>query len=348
MANYADSNLLDAQIRLDARFGALELRFTDPTTFKAIMAGSGGAVPNYKAERAREDRAIDIKTFARTARTLGSARTFNHTGAKGDALTETLSWSTLSDTASISLKQADNNIYSFQEEFSNEIENMALNMVDGVGSAEDLAQDFLFDNRTAANLSSTRGTFDATDDVFQITESTDGDDIAQITQIVMTENKYKGKLTVFCDPVAWTKFEKLKNQGNANATNTSFAFGNITFVQSLGFGDASRFGGLNAAAGYPLGSWIAVPDAALAVLDWIPKQNRQTHTDSEGMFSFMEHPILGLEVAIHEYKERSDQSSLNSVNQDVLTQLEMSVDLSFFDSPISTTDTTAIVAFVLV
>ena len=77
-------------------------------------------IPSHKELRTRDYRTVDSYTFARSKRTLGTGRTFNHTGVHGDTLTLTPSFTTLTDKFAISLKQADNNVYARQEMFENE------------------------------------------------------------------------------------------------------------------------------------------------------------------------------------------------------------------------------------
>ena len=342
---YSAVNLLNAQVALNTPQSSFELRVIEPTTYMAIKGMTGTAVPGYESLRTMESRTVQINTPERSIRTLLSERTFNHTGNVGQAIEETLQWTQNVDVSSYTLKQGDNSEYTLDKMITNEITNMGLNIIEGI---ESNAIDFIFSNRTQVNASTTGGAFDPTDDVFQITEATDGEDIAQITEMVMNELAFKGSITVFCTPVAWNKFQKLMAQGISNATNTSFAFGNLTFVKSLGLEGSTRFGGLNSAAGYPLGAWIAVPTGSLAVLDWIPQQNRASYSDAEGSYGFLQLPMIDTQVAIHSYAQRADGTSTGGFQQDVLTQLEMSYDTSFFDAPISAANTTTLVAFVFI
>lgn len=342
---YTPVNLLPAQVALNTPQSQFELRVIEPTTYKAIQAMTGTAVPDYEAIRTADLRVVDINTPARSVRSILTARTFNHVGNVGTAVEETLSWNQNVDVSSFTLKQSDNSTYSLDKMVTNEITNMGLNIINAV---EGKAIDFIFGVRTQENASVTQGSFDPTDDVFQITDATDGEDIAQITEMVMNELAFKGQMTVFCTPVAWNKFMKLNAQGISNATNTSFAFGNLVFVKSIGLEGSTRFGGLNSAAGYPLGAWIAVPTGGLAVLDWIPVQNRNSYSDSEGSYGFLELPMLNTTVGMHSYSERADGTSTGGFQQDVKTELEMSYDTCFFDALISDAGVSVAVAFVLV
>jgi hypothetical protein len=160
----------------------------------------------------------------------------------------------------------------------------------------------------------------------------------------MDANKYVGSMKVFCDSVAYAKFEKQAAQGVSNATNLSFQFNGVTFVHSVGLGALAV--GLDAT--YTKGFWIVVPDGTVATLPWIPKQNRVGVSTTVADYSSLLNPVDSEAYAIHTYEVSADDSTNNGYTQDVVTQYEISQDLAFVKAPLTTADETTIQAFVII
>jgi hypothetical protein len=339
MANYANSNLVKAQGRLLAAFERSELRFRDPMVFKLYLEGSPIMFPNSKELRTREDRAISAYYKLRTARTLGTGRSHNHTGTKGAAGNLDPSWTTYNDVFNTSLKQADNNIYTLAEMFDNELFNVIGNFAEGL---EDAAINHMFSNRSGVNTAVSEGTFNGTNDAFEINEASSGERAIQITKSMMDENKYSGEYVIVCDPIAFNKFEKDANQGSGNSTNLAFQFGGVRFVKSV------ELGPLATGLGYTKGFWMALPVGTVAALDWIPVQNRIGVETKENSYGQIQNPVDGLQYAIHSYETRADDTANNGYTQDVVTQYEVSIDVALENAPLSVADASTILAAALV
>lgn len=343
MANYVPSNLVKAQARLIQAFQSSELRYREPATFREFLRNTSIMIPNYQELRTREDRAVETYYKNRTSRALGSARSHNHTGPKGDSTALGITWTTYSDDFDISLKQGDNNVYTFDDMMVGELENVVANFAEGLESA---AVNHLFNNRSGVNVATVEGSFDATDDVFKITESTNGDRAMQITKSVMDINKYAGSYTIFCDTVSFNKFQYQANQGTANTANLTFQFGGATFVHS------PDMNALAAGLTVPItkGFWIAVPQGTIACLPWIPKQNRGGLLDfgNEGQYSSIMNPVDGLDYAFHTWFEGSDDSATNGYTQDITFHHEVSIDIAFENAPLTTAGESTLQAFALV
>lgn len=342
MANYTPSNLVKAQARLIQAFQSNELRFREPAVFKEYLRNTAIMIPNYMELRTREDRSVETYFKNRTSRALGSARAHNHVGTKGDSTALALSWTTYADKFEISLKQGDNNIYSFDDMFMGEMENVIANFAEGLETA---AVAHLFANRSGVNGVTVEGAFDNVDDVFKITESTNGTRAVQITKSVMDILKYSGSMTFICDTVAFNKFQYQAFQGSGNNANLSFQFGGIKFVHS------PDLNALAAGLTVPItkGFWIAVPDGTISALPWIPKQNRAgADFGSVANYGTIMNPIDGIDYAVHTYYEGADESASNGYTQDVLFQHEFSVDVAFENAPLTTANETTLQAFALV
>lgn len=340
MANRTTSNLVKAQAKLLGAFQSSELRFRYPATYLALRSMAPIMFPNYDVLRTREDRTVETNYAARSSRALGAARTHNHTGTKGDTALLTPTWATYADVFNMSLKQADNSLYNEDEQMFQEISNTISNFMEGYETA---ATAYLFNNRSGVNIATAEGTFDATDDVFEIVEAKETRAI-QITKIAMDANKYPGGYTVFCDSISFAKFEYQAAQGISNATNLSFQFGGVTFVHSVGLGALAA--GLVSA--YAKGFWIVVPNGTVATLPWIPKQNRIGVETKENVYTNILNPVDGETYAVHSYETRADDSANNGYTQDVVTQYQISQDLAFVKAPLTTASETTILAFAIV
>lgn len=343
MANFATSDLTAAQAKLIGAFKNQEMRFREPVTHKEFLRQSEIMLPSYQELRKREDRVVDTFFTDRVSRALGSGRVFNHSGAKGTSTKFTPTWLTNSDKFAISLKQGDQNVFDNAEMLASEMQNVMINMVEGMDAD---AESHIFSNRSTLNVATQQGTFDATDDSFDILEA-DISRAVQITQTVMDTNKFSGKITLFCDSISHDTFMSQRFQGAGNSTNLTFNFNNnVQIIHSLGM-DAF-------AAGLTVprtkGFWIAVVDGTIAALPWIPKQNREGKiVEGVTRFASIQNPIDELTYATHNFSERSDQSGAGSVNQDVLTEWEVSVDIALDNAPMNTGGATStLLAFAIV
>jgi len=342
MANFATAALVKAQAKLQAAFQSNELRFRDPAVHKLFLQNSSIMFPDYNELKTRDDRTVETNYATRTARSLGSARSHNHTGAQGDSAVMTPSWTTYSDDFVSTIKEADNKIYSYEEMHMSKMQNVIANFAEGLDSA---ASTYLFSNRTGVNGATVEGTFDATDDTFEITESTNGNRAIQITKMVMDINKYQGvRFSIVCDSIAYNKFMFNAAQGVSNATNYSFQFQGIDFIHDPALTAAAA--GL--ASAYSKGYWIAVPEGSIGALPWIPKQNKQGLELKEASYGSILNPIDGIQYAVHTYEERADGTSLGGYTQDVKIETEISVDIAYVHAPLSAAGATPMFAFALV
>lgn len=340
MANRTTANLVKAQARLLGAFQQAELRFRFPATYLALRSMAPIMFPNYDVLRTREDRTVETNFATRSARALGSARTHNHTGSKGDTAVLTPTWTSYTDKFNMSLKQADNSLYNADEQMFQELSNTISNFMEGYETA---ATAYLFNNRSGVNVATAEGTFDATDDVFEIVEAKESRAI-QITKIAMDANKYTGGMTVFCDSISYAKFEYQAAQGATNSTNLSFQFNGVTFIHSVELGAL----GAGLVSAYAKGFWIVVPNGMVATLPWIPKQNREGVSTTVANYSNILNPIDGEVYALHTYETGADDSANNGYTQDVVTQYEISQDLAFAKAPLTTASATPILAYAIV
>lgn len=345
MANYTPSNLVAGQANLMSAFQKGELRYREPVVWKSLLANQPISTPDYESLRLREDRTFTLNYFTRTSRALGTGRSHAPTGTKGDTAIITPTFATKSDTFYTSMKQADNNMRTLQEMFNNELMNSAVNFIEGL---EDLSANFIFDNRSGVNGVAVDGTFNGTNDVYEITDSTNGNRAIQITKMVMDILKYQVQLDIYCDSLAWNKFEYLRAQGGANSVNTAYQFesGSLTFYHAPDMN--AEVLALGAGA-YTKGFWLAVPKGMTVALDWIPQQNRRGVSQiANREYGTIINPIDGKSYAMFKYLEGADESGNNGQTQDIKETVELSLDVAFDKAPLTAAGETVIQAFALV
>lgn len=343
MANFATSVLVKAQAILIKKFQSSELRFRSPEVHKLFLRNRDIMVPDYEALRTREDRVVETNYLIRTSRALGSARSHNHTGAQGDSAILTPSWATYTDDFASTIKEADNKVYNLAELHASKMENAVINFAEGL---ETVASTYAFTNRSGVNVATAEGTFDATDDTFEIDDATNGTRAIQITKMVMDINKYQQtEYDIICDSIAWNKFDFDSMQGSGNSTNTSFQFGGVNFIHDPKL--TALAAGLVSA--YAKGFWLAVPKGTIAGLDWTPRQNKESiDFGNIAQYGRIFNPIDGLMYAVHQYNEGADGTSLGGTLQDVKIETELSIDMAYQNAPLSTATESTIMAFALV
>lgn len=327
MANYVPSALATAQAKLLGAFASGELRYSIPATYLEFLKNSNVMFPNFAELRTREDRTVTAYYKLRASRSLSTGRSHNHTGNRGDSGTLTPSWTTYSDPFSDSLKQANNNVFTRDEMLANDLQNAVLNHING---HEAVAANYLFANRTGVNAAVADGSFNSTQDVFEIAAS-DEKRAIQITQSVMDVNKWGGMPTVFCDTLAYNKFKFYSAQGVSNNENLSFQFVGINFVHSVDL--YALFAALGTP--YTAGAWIVAPMGTFGVLPHIPKENAVGIDTKIQEYATVLNPIDGLNYAYHMYPTAADGSASGGYTQDEVYQRELSIDLAFVHAPLS-------------
>lgn len=331
MANFSPTNLVKAQVLLNKKYQAPENRMKVSPVVALGLQNQDFLIPGADAIKKREDRSIEANILKRSKRSAGSARVHNHTGNRGDSFVLPLSWATFSDTFSISLKQLDNNVFGFEQALAQQIENCMKNIV------EDIETDqvtFLQTERTEVNAATQGGTFNATNDAFEISTA---NQFFQAVKSMMRQNNYRDELDVILNPLGFIDAEYQKAQGAGNNANLTFQFNGMNIAESIELADSNYTTGA-------LG--LVMPKASFALLPWIPPVNRQGKGDYMsyvGGFGVMQDPWgLGITFAVHGYAERADASGSNGSTQDVVMQFELSVDMASCLSPLSVANETVV------
>lgn len=349
MANATTANLIKYQAKIIGSQNQAEFRVREPELFNYLRKGTEFMIPSHKEIKHSAKRTTgEVNFMARAARSLGNGgETHDHAGTRSDTGIVVPSWTAYDDKFVNYLKQANGSVFGAEDMMMQELINLNNNFSEGL---EDAAATHIFTNRTQVNKSLVDTTWDATDNVYKITEDftniqSTGYRVLQIIQTGMRIAKYSNiNFTVACDSVMWMKLENLMAQGNANAQNTSFQFGRFQFIHSVEMDALAA----SLTVAITKGFAIVIPEGTTAVLDWMPPQNMGGYQSGIQAYSTLRHPSTGLDLAFHEYWERVDGTSVNSQPQDEKNEYQAFSYISFNESPLSTTNETVYYAFGLV
>lgn len=331
MANYAASVLAEAKLILASRFSAPEMRVKSPNVLGAFMKNTDLAIPNVGELRTAAARAEKGYFFNRSKRANTAARAYNHTGTVGDSTEVAFSWATYGDVFQTSLKRSQNNIFNDAQLLANEIENALKNIYE---SADAAALAYLGTNKTTVNAATKNGVYDAINDSFEIATA----NIARFIQhakSMMRQNYHNGMGELILDPVLFLEAEHYLQQGAGNNANLAYQVAGVNLWEAITLADAN----------YPLGAGYIIPEGTIGVVDWIDPKNRTGWGDYEsynGGYGTITDPRTGLTMALHGYSQRADTSAAGGDVQDVTTEWEISVDLSFNNAPLTTANETTI------
>ncbi len=331
MPNYQASVLAEAQLILNERFAAPEKRLKTAGVIGSFLRNTELSLPNIGRLRTKEERPEKAYFANRTKRATTSSRTHNHSGAAGDSTEVSLVYQTFSDVAQTSMKRSDNNVMSDAVILANELENIFKNIHEDVDAA---ALAYLATNKTGVNVASKNGSFNAVNETYEILAA-NKDRFFQYAKSMLRQNYYTGGADAILDPILFAQAEFLAQQGNSNNTNSGFQFSGLNVSESVQLEDANYANGI----GY------FIPQGTIGVVDWIPLQNQNGKGDFEshlGGYSKIIDPYTGLDFAIHAYTQRADTSATGGDSQDDVTEWEVSVDLSFNNSPLSVANETTI------
>jgi hypothetical protein len=326
MAYFTSSALVAGQAKFSEAFLKGEWRLPDSVALNAAQK-SLIANPQLADIRTREDRTVYAYFPIRQAATTGTARAAAHTGARGDSSSKTLSWSTLSEPFSISLKQADNNVFSFPEMYASSLNNALYNLI---SRADAWFVAALVADKTQYNAGGGNGSVNTADDIYEVPLA-EMNYFFQNAKQTLLYNLYKGQTIGIVDDKAFTLAQRLMAQGSANATNYGFQFAGIDVMGSTRTVLGATYGG----------SGLFYENGLVAIEPWIPKQNRKPLDPEKaltynGDYGQISHPAIpGVNFAIHAYAQRADNVTPGGYTQDLTLEVEVSIDLAYQSAPLS-------------
>jgi hypothetical protein len=333
MANLTPTNLLQAIARVSEGFASAEFRMPDTAALSTAYIGEK-TNPSLSQMRLREDRATYYDFQIRKSDGGLTERVANHTGDKTDSLRTQLTWNSFVDAFSISMKQLDNNTFSFEEAFAKGVKSCVMN---NLKKADDWFIAQLLADKTQINVNGVRGTWDDVSYNLKLAQS-QKDYWKEQIEANLANNEYSNEVLIIADSLAHIDMTRSLNQGQSNAVNLGYQFGGGSIVKTSK-SILSNFDG----------SAIAFPMDHAGVFQWIPKQNRKgldmtkAMASEVGDFGSISIPVADengntkytIDAAISMYAKRADTSSTNGNKQDVLYQVEISWDMAYLSAPLS-------------
>lgn len=326
MAYFATSALVNGQAEFTTNMLSAEWRLPDVAAFQVANKGVI-ANPSLQDLRTDESRSVLAYFPIRGANGSASSRTYNHTGSRGDSLSDSISWTTFTETFSISLKQADNNVFTWATQFASTKRARLLSLMSRIDAWFVAA---LLADKTQVNEGGGDGEFNDTTDNYEVLAA-DKDFFFQNAKATMEFNDYKSELIGVMDDKAKMNMQRLSMQGSANATNLGWQFDGMNLIATTRSLLGSSFNG----------SGLFFENGLVAVVPWIPLINRKPLDPVKAMsyngdFGSELLPELGITIAVHGYASRADTSSEQGDTQDLLYEEELSVDVGFVSAPLST------------
>lgn len=332
MANFTPSNLVKGQALFLDRYKSGEWRLPDTAVLASMFTGQK-ANPALAALRKREDRSVSAYLPIRRAKGTATERLHNHTGNRGDSAEAALTWDSIAETFSISLKQNDNNMISMEENYAAQMNACILNVLERHEAAK-LTQ--LIADRTEINKGRIKGEWNAVDNVMEVYNN-QSEKFFQNVRTSMKNNLFRNNIMVIADSLAYMNADFAAAQGIANATNLGFQFNGMNIAMTTADIDTDYDGAA-----------IAFSMDTVGVVPWIPPINRKPldprlALSYNGDFGSISVPVYddkgnvaySLDFALHSYASRADASASNGSKQDLLIEVEVSLDMAYVSAPLS-------------
>jgi hypothetical protein len=342
MANYAASVLAKGQATVSAKYQTPEQRRQLPTVMGLALKNQSISIPDAQALRVSPLRTVDVNYLTNIAAGSATAKVAVHTGTYGDSGAINVVYVQHVETLSMPKKIAANSIYDEAALFANRYEMAWKNL----RTRHDIsALAFLNANRcqltsaviTPATASANAGTWNDTNFALEISQS-DHALFIQRAKSFMAARFYTGQYDLVADLQLAAGFEYQMNQGQGNAANTSFQFGDANIATSQ----------MQVSSAYSLGAAYIMPQGTLAGLVWnegLNKTGFDAGQTTTGKLGTMSDPLGSGAVAdISFYTARADTSSNGSggSTQDLVDQWEIALTIGYVCPPLSTSSDSVI------
>jgi len=331
MAYFNPSNLQNGMGIFTEQMQSAEWRLPDNAALKVIR-NTEIMNPPVAQLQTTQGRTVNGYMPIRSAEGSGTTITHNFTGDKGDSAATTIEYSLLSETFSISKKQAENNIFSWPEMFAATLRDRVLSLINRLDPA---LVALLKAGRSGYSAGGGRGTFEEDNDVYEVsypsTIMDDGHYLFTQARALMEFNRYQGNYMAICDSALYSDVLKLMPQGSSNATNYSAQFQGFDVVPTTRtiMGDDWDC------------SMLVFKPEMVAMFPWMPVANRKPLNAEEALNSYIltygQIDVEGLPfpIAITARSDNSDQSSYGGQAQDVVTYFQIFIYYGFLVSPVS-------------
>lgn len=351
MSDYAASVLAKGQTIVTAKYQTPEQRRKMPTVMELALKNQKISIPDAQALRVSPLRTVDVNYLTNITAGSATAKVAAHTGTYGDSNKINVVYVSHVETLSLPRKLSFNNIFAYQELFNNMYEMHWKNLRTRQDTS---ALAFLIANRAQLSnavmdpqiasagfgTGSGVGAWNETNYAAEI-DNTGRNRFIQYMKSFMASRYYTGGYDVIADLQMAAQFEYQLNQGQGNAANTSFQFGDagIATTQDV------------VSTLYPLGAALCMPQGTLAGLCWnegLNKQGVSAGQNSVGNLGTVADPFgSGATADISMYTSRADTSSntTGGSTQDIVDQWELTLTIGYVVPPLSVANDSVIHLF---
>lgn len=328
MANFADTNLLNAQVILSEMFNE-DFRQKVLPGIGIYTKNTNFIFPDAASVRASEKRTIVTNQFKRATNAVVNVRNNAHTGPTSDSATTTLSWTTYARNFNTSITKLQDNVLGSADSATAEQISFAQNVMNSIldlhADIETALITHAFTNRTQVNAATENGTFDGVNEKWDVA-SGDANFYFQFIKSMMRQNRYQDRLyDVINTETQFAVAEQQFAQGGGNSTNLNFQFNQLNNFVSTELGTISG----------DADSSLIFPERSVGVLNWIPKTFRdgvgmdRSRGDKNQVFTTFPDPIVPEWTwAVHRFETGVDNSGANGNLEDIQVEYEFSIDLS--------------------
>lgn len=335
MANYAASVLAKGQATVSAKYQTPEQRRQMPSIVGLALKNQSISIPDAQALRVSPLRTVDVNYLTNIAAGAGTAKVAVHTGTYGDSGAINVVYVQHVEPFSMPLKIAYNSIFDYDQLFANRYEMAWKNLRT---RQDNSALAFLIANRcqlsnaamTPLIAAANPGIWSDANLALEISGSDKAFFIQRI-KAMMAARFYTGGYDVVSDLQLGQGFEFQMNQGQGNATNTSFQFGDANIVSTQ----------VQVSSAYANGAALIMPAGTLAGLNWNEGLNRKGvdyGNNTTGNLGTMPDPLGSGAIAdISYYVARADTSANGSggSTQDMVPQWELTLTVGYVAPPLS-------------
>lgn len=341
MSDYQASVLAKGQTVVKAKYQTPEQRRKMPTVMELALKNQSISLPDAQALRVSPLRTVDVNFQTNVAAGSATAKVAVHTGTYGDSAKINVVYVSHVETLSMPRKLQANNILGYQEMFNNLYEMKWKNLRTRHDSS---ALAFLLANRAqltagvmypqvaSAGFAATGGVGIWNDTNFAAEIGQDNKSrFIQFAKSFMASRLYTGPYDVVTDLQLAAQFEYQLNQGQGNATNTSFQFGDADIATTQD----------QVSSSYTQGSALFMPKGMFAGLCWnegLNKTGVNAGQNSVGTLGTAADPMGSGAVAdLSMYTARADTSSntTGGSTQDIVDQWELTLTIGYVTPPLS-------------
>lgn len=335
MANLTATQLLKAITKSQVGImGDAEMRTWENSLLRMLLGNDNQVFQNSNALKKSDEQPTKAILFNRNSVASGTAKVAAHAAAGfADSFEKDIAYLKRVQTFKVSYKQADNNIFTYEEILQHNIKNALINIYEDL-SAYNTA--WIDTNRSQVGTDSIMLFDETTNDQFD-NLTADNDRFFDYLKAAMRKNKYRPMYDVVGDQVNAAEFRRLSAQGAANSLNQVYQMPGLNYIEEEQ---------LTASAN---GTCYAWKSGMVGMTTWNEPQNRRGLGDpgaNEGMFTTFNDDIMGIQHDIHVMRSLVDTSGSGGNVQDVVDEYELTTIFTTQGAFESTATATPIFKFV--